>query len=44
MHYNSKKNLKQKKIEEALRKNLKKRKDFQNKISRENKKNDSTIR
>ena len=40
----SKKKTKFKKIEDALRKNLKKRKDFQNKLNNERKKNASIIR
>ena len=50
MQSRSKKKTKFKKIEDALRKNLKKRKDFQNKLNNERnnkdgfeKKNDSTI-
>jgi hypothetical protein len=38
MLLNSKKELKQQRIERALKNNLKKRKDFQNKIVKENKK------
>ena len=44
MQKNSKKNLKLKRITDALRKNLKKRKNFQNKFNKENKKNDSIVR
>ena len=44
MQSRSKKKIKFKKIEEALRKNLKKRKDFQNKLNNERKKNASIIR
>ena len=44
MQYRYKKKTKFKKIEEALRKNLKKRKDFQNKLNNERKKNASIIR
>ena len=40
----SKKKIKFKKIADALRKNLKKRKDFQNKLNSERKKNVSIIR
>ena len=38
MQLNSKKELRQQRIERALRNNLKKRKIFQNKINKENKK------
>ena len=38
MQLNSKKELRYQRIERALRKNLKKRKIFQNKINKENKK------
>ena len=44
MYSGSKKILQLKRIEEALKKNLKKRKDFQNKIKKDNKKNVSTVR
>ena len=44
MQSRSKKKTKCKKIEDALRKNLKKRKDFQNKLNNERKKNASIIR
>jgi len=44
MQFNSKKILKHKRIEDALRKNLKKRKNFQNRLNRENKKNVSFVR
>ena len=44
MQSRSKKKTKFKKIEDALRKNLKKRKDFQNKLNKERKKNVSIIR
>ena len=44
MQSRSKKKTKLKKAEDALRKNLKKRKDFQNKLNNERKKNASIIR
>ena len=44
MQSSFKKKLKYKKIKDALRKNLKKRKDFQNKSNIEGKKNVSVIR
>ena len=44
MQFNSKKNLRKKRIENALRKNLTKRKDFLNKFNKEKKKNVGVIR
>ena len=44
MQSSLKKKIKLKKIEDALKKNLKKRKYFQNNLSKERKKNVSTIR
>jgi len=44
MQKDSKKNLKLKRISDVLRRNLKKRKNFQNKFNKENKKNDSIVR
>ena len=44
MQKDSKKNLKLKRISDVLRRNLKKRKNFQNKFNKENKKNDIIVR
>jgi len=44
MHSGSKKILQLKRMENALKKNLKKRKDFQNKLKKDNRKNVNTVR